>query len=277
VTLAIARRFLSPPETTRLVQRSIDGCEVLAFANEDVGREIAYLRSYEPIDVGFLRTQIRRDDICLDLGANTGFYTLMMAKHANRGSVHAFEPVPLYRLTVQLAAEINGFTHIKTHDVAIGAIDGFSHFSQSSDGAYSSLRPSGRRSERRSLHVQVRTLDSYLKDGTFPRVDVIKMDVEGAEALVIEGGRTLLSSQQLRPRILMIELFDDNLRPFGTSISDVTSRMHAFGYRPFVASPGGGLEPFTQRHYNTRYNVFFIEALKTLASTRGNSLPHEKL
>lgn len=78
-----------------LRHRKIGDTTIFVRADEDPGREIYLFGKYEENDSDFVLDQIRKTDICFDIGANVGYYTLMLAQWAKLGSVHAFEPVPL--------------------------------------------------------------------------------------------------------------------------------------------------------------------------------------
>ena len=64
-----------PQAKARVVQARIADYELLVLANEDVGRQIAYLGRYEAADSALLASLVRPDDICVDVGANVGYYT----------------------------------------------------------------------------------------------------------------------------------------------------------------------------------------------------------
>ena len=53
----------------------------------------------------------RPDDICLDVGANPGYYSMLMAARAPRGEVHSFEPMRLNWCLLSASALLNGFHH----------------------------------------------------------------------------------------------------------------------------------------------------------------------
>jgi FkbM family methyltransferase len=230
------------------------------LANEDVGRQIAIIGQYERLDARYLSSQVRPTDVCVDVGANTGFYTMMMAAASPLGSVHAFEPDPLNWHLLCAGVAINAFSNVRPNNVAVGRVAGTASFSISTDGAYSSLIPTGRKPEARTANVPVESLDGYLERTGTTGVDIMKVDVEGAEKLVVEGARGLLTAADRRPRVVLLELYDRNLGSFGTHISEVVDLMQECEYMPFYASRRGGLVPFTEADHNRAYNVFFLPA-----------------
>jgi FkbM family methyltransferase len=249
-----------PPERIRLIQLDLGGRMLIVPRNEDVGRQLYLFRSYERRESTFIRNRIRPTDICFDVGANIGYYATLMAQAAPSGEVHSFEPVPLNWHLLSLNVLINGFQNVMSNNIALGDRQGRVAFSAASDGAYSSMVPTGRRSESARIEVEVDTLDAYIHARGIKRVDVLKVDVEGAEGLVLQGARRLLSDPARRPRITMLELFDANHVPYQTSIGEIIRQMAEFGYSPKIVDPGGRLIDFERCHWNVRPNVFFVGA-----------------
>lgn len=264
-TLALAAaRVAWPPGAPRVVQVTVNGCRLLVLANEDVGRRIAALRRYEPADTALLARLVRGSDICFDIGANTGYYTMLLASLARQGEVHAFEPVPLNWHLLQAGALLNGFAHVRANHAALGDRDGELDFSVAVDGAYSSIVPVGRKHEAARVRVTVSRLDAYLEAHAVPRVDIVKMDVEGAEPLVLEGAGALLADEARSPRVLMLELYGPNLRPYGADVAQVLERMARYGYSPWCAGAGEGLQRFGPAQFDICQNVFFVRRREDL-------------
>ena len=141
-------------------------------------------------------------------------------------------------------------------EIALGARSGRVQLIRSADSGFNSLRDTDRRPVLGALDVASSTIDTYMEGQRIERIDVLKVDVEGAEALVIEGASQLLSDPSRRPRLILMELFDQNLRPFGAEIGEITTALGLNGYKPFVMSEGRAIE-YTPTLYNRFYNVFF--------------------
>lgn len=135
-------------------------------------------------------------------------------------------------------------------------------FSISIDGAYSSIKHTGRNIESEVVSVKLNTLDAYMTDNALSKIDVIKVDVEGAEELVLQGGRLLFSNLYMRPRILVLELFDSNLEKFETNVDSVLVHMKNWGYLAKVANYEGDLISYSDTMKNRICNIFFIQQNK---------------
>jgi len=238
-------------------QSSIDDMNMLVRADEDVGRTIYFQREFEPQESAFLRENVRESDICIDVGANVGFYTLCLAKRASRGGIHSFEPVPLNYHVLALNVLANRLTNVVINDCAVGDANGEVDFCIAQDGAFSSLIDTGRKTVIETTKISMVTLDSYCSEHNLPRIDILKVDVEGAEPAVLRGAEGLLADPQRRPRLVMLELYEPMLRQFGHTIAEVAALMRTYKYEAFVFVEGE-LVQFSELHYNKFYNVLFL-------------------
>lgn len=245
-----------PARVIAVRQTRFHGLDLLVLANEDVGRRICFLGRYEERDLEYLGSAIRSEDTCLDIGASTGAVTSLMAARARRGVVYAFEPEPLSYSLLCANAELNVLP-IQPFAVAVSDRAGRALFSRSRDSSYSSLIPTGRDREIGQISVETVTICEFVQRQRVRRVDIVKVDVEGAEELVLRGGAGVFRDAESCPRLLMVELFDRNLAVFGTTISHVLQLMGSYGYTPFVHLGGGRKERFGSKHFNRNYNVFF--------------------
>src|SRR5438445_4764144 len=146
----------------------------------------------------------------IDAGAHIGRYTLMAASAVGpSGRVIAIEPGPdTFTLLCENAA-LNRMSWITAIHAALGKEDGSAELFTGSDQATNSLRGEwldkleGSQSvARRSCQeVTVRSLGSLLTELGVGPVDLLKIDVEGAELEVLQGARDLLRSGQIKQMI----------------------------------------------------------------------------
>ncbi len=238
-----------------VVQTRYMGCQMLVRANEDVG-QLIMSGIYENDDITYFLGKLADGDTFFDVGANIGLFSLLCAHKRASTSVHAFEPIPLNASLFEASIHLNGFENISLNRICVGNDDGEQELTLASDSAYSSLISTDRKATVRRLRTYVTTLDSYVAYAGIPRIDLMKVDVEGAEMMVLEGARGLLSDAQRRPRLVLIELFDQNLKPFGTSITRIVEFMSRLGYCGLVLE-NGQTRRLMPRHYNRIYNAFF--------------------
>jgi FkbM family methyltransferase len=184
-----------------------------------------------------LASALRGDGIFVDVGANRGQVLREAVRISPRARHVAFEPVPA--LAEQLARE---FPHVDCRELALGAnaeVTQFCHF-RTLDG-WSGLRRSARVSDAQGnpefITVNVSTLDTELAD---LEPHVLKVDVEGAELAVLQGGRKLLS--RARP-IVIFEHVADASALYGAAPEAPWELLTELGYTIYSALGEG---PFSR-------------------------------
>lgn len=154
----------------------------------------------------FLRTNADEKWVSFDIGANIGFFSILLAHLSPKGVVHSFEPVPALNARLRRNAEINSLTNIVSSELAvsnsIGSADLFIPAETEANPGTGSIKPDEALRSRHTITVRTTTVDGYVKEHGVERVDFMKIDVEGAEDLVIEGGMATIN--RFRP-ILIIE------------------------------------------------------------------------
>jgi FkbM family methyltransferase len=148
--------------------------------------------------------------VCVDAGAWHGFFAGVMAL-AGAKKVYIFEPFPDNCVRIHKLMKLNPLLTMQLFQAALGDKSGNGEFriTQSSDTgklANSPILEQG--TNKGSIQVRVHALDELIAAGTIEAPDVIKLDVEGAELLVLKGASTLLASSK---PILLIEVHSRSL------------------------------------------------------------------
>lgn len=170
-----------------------------------------------------------------DLGANLGSYTLLAAKCvASTGQVHSFEPSSRMFEELRFNVSLNGFSDLCIlNNAAVSDSRGTASLSKYGPGGevYGLL---GRQHWAENVQiigheeVQTITLDQYVNEHGIGRVDLIKMDIEGAELLALRGGHRLLN--RLDGPAIVLEVADLNTQGFGYRALDILHELKASGY-----------------------------------------------
>lgn len=177
------------------------------FALADAGGQ---LDQFEPEEITFVLKHLADVDVFVDIGANVGLYTCL-ARHRGVRTV-AVEPSEVNLRLLFRSLRGNGFDDVMVLPVALGARIGTAELYGSGTGA--SLIPgwAGVRTHRSTTVPMVRADDLVL-----PQIDgrraLVKLDVEGAEAAVLAGARSLLRSEP-RP-VWLIEVDAGQHHPGG--------------------------------------------------------------
>jgi FkbM family methyltransferase len=238
-----------------VVQAEYMGCRILVRAEEDVGIQIL-AGNYEKNDLLYLLSEIQDGDVFLDIGANIGLFSVVAAKKNSSIKIHAFEPIPVNACLFEASIHLNGIKSIKLNRCCVGNVVGKIEFSLASDSAYSSIHDTGRMPEIDKIITEITILDRYCEINDLKRVDIMKIDVEGAEKLVLDGAQNLFSKHNRKPRLVLMELYDENFKIFNTSIDEVIKVMQHYGYKAFVVE-GNQRHDYHSGLYKKYYNVFF--------------------
>ena len=126
----------------------------------------------------------------VDAGANLGYYTLITSALIKHGEVHAFEPQPFLYSYLCRNVVLNGCHNVVVNQTAIADNDGTAVLYGDPKGGASSLFQHPRGVQQ--IEVPTISLDSYFSNAGWPRVDFIKMDIEGAEVRALSGMRELV-------------------------------------------------------------------------------------
>ncbi len=202
----------------------------------------ALIEGFEPRDriaSNFIRI-LRPGDTVLDVGANAGYYTMIAALLVgHEGAVHAFEPSPAALPWLRASVAQSPSAPIHLHPVAVTDRCGHAtfHVARPECTGYSSLRDLGADATRQ-VTVPTIPLDALLERLT--PVRLVKIDVEGAELLVLRGMAGLIERD--RPYII-VEVDDNFLRAQGGSAADVCSLLEHAGYTLLRIVERGDLEP----------------------------------
>lgn len=167
-----------------------------------------YAESWEPQSLSLWARLAKSADFILDVGANTGIYALAAQAVRPTATVLAIEPSPRVFVRLQHNIELNGFPSYAC-DVAVSDREGSATFYDFPDAhEYSaSLEPDmGGTIE---TIVPVTKLDTLLKRFGFPRVDLIKLDIEKHEPAALRGMREFLKRS---PPIILVEVLDEKCR-----------------------------------------------------------------
>lgn len=172
----------------------------------------------------FFRHHVNGDAILFDVGANFGTYASLFARMAPQATVFAFEPHPRTAAMCRRNILSNELAQIELIDMAVGREIGTIGFT--SHGIPGTERIAV--GEDAKLTVPVTTLDEFCSQRVIKAIDFIKIDVEGAELDVLEGGRSLF--ERCAVRLGLIEVCPANLEAFGRSVDDMIDWLAEVGY-----------------------------------------------
>jgi FkbM family methyltransferase len=160
---------------------------------------------------------VQPDWVIIDAGANIGYYSILFAKLAHQGLVHAFEPTSTYKMLLNNIKH-NNINNINTHKIALGAKDGVFK-----DGIY---RIWGQKAER--LAYNFTTIDSFVEHNKINRIDAIKIDVDSFDFEVLQGAS---KTAEIFDPFIIIEINKNTLSKRQQSPNDIFSWFIQRGYK----------------------------------------------
>ena len=227
-------RFVKWQLRSRLVPGAIvydwiNGARFLVKTGETGLTGNIYTGLHEFQDMAFLLHVLRAKDFFVDVGANSGSYTILACSAVGARGV-AFEPVPDTYQRLVANMQLNDLTeHVLCVNKGVGASSSSITFTSNSDTTNHALASNELCDN--TISVDVTTLDACLS-GDSP--SVIKIDVEGYETPVLEGAQETLQKSSLHSVILEL---NGSGKHYGYDESRILELMFDFGFRTYAYKP----------------------------------------
>lgn len=206
---ALIRRFMEGREFEHVVDAGpARGLRYPVRLPEDKG---IWTGTYEFAFANALKSAIRPGDVCYDIGGWRGYFSAVMAM-SGAASVKIFEPLPENCAQIRRMLAMNPDLPIELLQLALGTEPGDAEFvvmDQTSMGKLSTSSFQVSQSSGTRIPVRVESIDALVAGGHLPPPDMAKLDVEGAECMVLRGALETLRTA--RPTLL-IEAHSPQLR-----------------------------------------------------------------
>lgn len=168
----------------------LKGLKWVSGAHAGEGKGLSVLMNlFEHEQLNFVDSVIESQDVCLDIGANVGFYTLLYSRKAKK--VYAFEPLPRNLFYLYNILNINNCNNTSIVPYAVSDANrliGFSEGTHNSEGKVSDI------GEQPSY---ITTLDTFVSHFSI-KPTLVKIDVEGAEEMLLKGGENTFINNSLK-------------------------------------------------------------------------------
>ncbi|HEX7306335.1 FkbM family methyltransferase [Lentzea sp.] len=203
---------------------------------------LARLTPYAEAELLGLRKVVKPGDVCVDVGAALGLYTVTLSRLVGpHGTVHSVEPLVFAHPTLSYLLRPREGRNIRRHSVALGTeesgrevmsvpvrhgnpVTGRSFLTAGADG----LGSNEEFDQHLDVVVRTDTLDHFVEENGIGRLDFVKADVEGAELRVLEGAKGTI--ERLKPAFLL-EIEERHVTRFGYHAKDVADFLTERGYR----------------------------------------------
>jgi FkbM family methyltransferase len=199
---------------------------------------------FERPELEFILKMLEPGMTFFDIGANVGVFSIAAGKtmEALQGAIYAFEPCPTTFAMLEKNLRENGLAGIHAECVAVSERSGEASLyvnGAMKDGLNSLEDPShGDAEVVGTVPVHVTTLDEFIAKHEIPCVDVMKVDVEGAELLVFRGARGLLARTDAP--LILYEGYSWCTAGFHYHPVEIMWLLEGFGYEIFVLDSASG-------------------------------------
>ena len=252
------KRFISPKSIfdTIVINTTYDGNLKLKVELCDWIQQQIYFLDYSDINgINFLKKNLRKGAVFLDIGANIGAYTLIGSKLVGEnGKVFAFEPVGNIRETLNTNISTNNLKNITVIDQAVydKNIDLELFISNKKNKGMSSIYRHSQESGEKET-VKAIKIDDFVKLNNVPKIDLIKLDIEGAELNAILGMTKTI--HRFHPTFIM-EISDDILENSSQEKNNIFSLMKTLNYKPYSIDSKGYIVNISRKNKNYHNYVF---------------------
>lgn len=173
----------------------------VSLLDQGISQSVYVTGAYELGELQLIRRVVQPGMIAVDVGANIGVHTLILAERVgSSGVVHSFEPSAAFE-RLEENVRLNQFeARVRLNRCALGAKSGMLKLAHCTPGyeAFSSAGTPLLGSDGRTFDISMDALDSYARKNGISSIDFLKVDVEGFEPQVFQGAGYLLSQRAIR-------------------------------------------------------------------------------
>jgi len=216
------------------------GLRMWVKPNDLIGRQIFYTGAWEPDIAEHFYDSVRPGDTVVDLGGNIGQYTLLAAKRVGlSGKVFSVEPSSLADTLLRDNVNLNSLENVQILKMAAWSSNGWLTLKPGAEDNCGTAEVCEEREANEGIRVPARRIAEVLREYGCTRIDVVKLDIEGAELPALKGMSELFDGHP--PRAVYCELLRANLTD---EVYDEHCRFFSDrGYKGWVFSEDG-LIPF---------------------------------
>lgn len=259
----LARSRPLPPFADRL-DEAAGGLLYRCDLRHMIAREICLTGRYAPAEGALVRAALAPGATFVDVGANIGYFALLAAARVGeRGRVVALEPDPRMAEAARENVALNALRQVDVIPVAAAEAEGeaaLAGFAEHEGNWGVSALASGAAAQGRpTFTVRCAPLDRVLDEAGVGAVDLVKVDVEGAEHRVLAGMRDGLRTG--RYRRVLVEMHPWEFADFAAELSAMADAMTAAGYRGWLVDETADE---TRRSY---YGASVLPRLRPLVPT----------
>lgn len=197
----------------------------------------------------------------IDVGANIGFYSLSLGEilKDKKCNIHCFEPNPYTFKLLQQNVKENNISNIVLNDFGLSSEEASFELTYNERNlGTANIYSKSKNINSKTATIQCTKFDSYCKEKGINSVDVIKVDIEGAELDFFKGAVDVISKSP--SCVIIAEIVDENCEKAGYSAKDLYDFIIQLGFETFLpkAFPFS-LKKVTSMPVNYHDNIIFVK------------------
>jgi len=224
-------KFLNNLVKDEFVFKSPWGFKIIINPSKIVEREF-YLGRFENEVLKLFDKLLKTNDIVFDVGANVGLFSLLAANRLkDKVKVYAFEPSDYPFDKIRRNISLNKFKSINTNNIGLWDHKGFVKFHLCIDEAYNSIGTNPQSEIKSSINIPVTTIDDFCQEKNITKIDILKIDSEGAEFQILNGAKRLISSLSIP--IIICEYNREVISGYPYTLLDLENFLRGSNYELF--------------------------------------------
>ena len=217
------------------------------------------LGTYEKEEIDMCLSLIRQGDNIFDVGANVGWFSLIIAKNKQDVSLFSFEPIPATFKCFETNLNKNDINTVSRYNFGFYSENTSLTFFYDSECSGKTSAVNLAEKEVNEIVCELKTLDTFVSSEKIEKIDFIKCDVEGAEYFVFQGGYESLC--KFKP-IIFSEMLRKWSAKFDYHPNDIIQYLGKIGYLCFTVQ-GDKLKSFVEMNEDTlETNFIFLHTEK---------------
>ena len=190
--IGIIKSYFINIEKSRIIM--VNGYKLATMPNDKgISSELVMYGIHEPLTTAIISSEVKDGMTCLDIGSNIGYFAFLENKLAGKkGSVIAIEPSPLIFEILKNNVKLQINSNIEIFSFACGNENGEVNFCTSNSSNLSRIENLEISHNDKMINVskiEMKTIDSFLKNKEFDRLDFVRFDTEGFEFKIYQGMR----------------------------------------------------------------------------------------
>lgn len=176
---------------------------------------------------------LKQKDVFVDIGAHLGGYTCLVGKALKKGKVYSFEIDKKVFDLLKENIKLNNLKNVNAYNIGVSDKKGFVKIPKKKDIDPGLAIDTKLKKNKKYLTIKSTKLDSFFKNKQ-QKPTIIKIDVEGAEFLVLKGMKKLLEKENLK---IFLEIHGNKLEKFNTNSKEIISFLQKKGYEIYHSCP----------------------------------------